>query len=495
MDLEEWARQVFENPAHLFFSLWQLASGLNTFQRTTSDPCADLVLAFDKSLSTESTEVAVRGIVDTILSAKNDVRSRKHGTVLCAMRCIDQKFLTIHPRSQCTIHKGIEVESPVDWLCDLAETRALAGSYYSVGGMHLISRGPLTRQARAQFAGGGERLQDYFSALAVVPSTYRNNESQIRVRHAVLASGGISGVAKAENLGSERVAFAPVARKNEDLRIVQSEVGGQGFIEVEMTVDAASILTNVIREVGSVDLLIAPEMTVNQASAENIAENIRAGTFPSPRMAVVGSGNSSEISGDGLCWNQASILNQFGVILWQQRKVWTSGFNSTRAAEYGLTCPDGKFLLEKNAESTEVVIADIDGLGRCVVLICQDLESKPLAADLLLDYQPDWVLVPILDQGITPGRWAHQRAFELSANSSARFLVASSLSLVPEGCSTIPPCGFAIGPKAMSDDGRDSDRTFKAAIVDPKGAREFVTIQWRNGDWEQTVMNAQSSKE
>ena len=198
---------------------------------------------------------------------------------------------------------------------------------------------------------------------------------------------------------------------------------------------------------------------------------------------MAGSGNSVETQ-DDLPWNEARVLNGVGVELWRQKKIWQAGLDAARAKDLNLNPgPTGR-LMEKNHAGTEVVVADIDSLGRCVILICQDIQSYPLASDILRNYQPDWVFVPIMDWGTGTERWAHQRAYELSAISQARFLIASSLSMVEKLKKDEQPCGLAVGPRVglEEDDGRVCEPAFVKSS--PHG---YGLVEWRS-TWGKTAV-------
>jgi hypothetical protein len=128
-------------------------------------------------------------------------------------------------------------------------------------------------------------------------------------------------------------------------------------------------------------------------------------------------------------------------------------------------------------------------LGRCVILICQDIEARPLAEDLIRHFQPDWVFMPILDPGITVGRWAHQRTFSLSAVSQARFLVACSTTMVrwPDNCSDEPACGLAVGPKETTPP--DQGRLHTLVSIVAGSSPGYATVTWGSGLWEKTTLS------
>jgi hypothetical protein len=478
---------IFSTPAHLFIGLWAIANDLTTHQRTTADPCDDLRDLLSAALAQDSGSDASAAVVDILRHLSTDLVHRRNGGVLAAMQAIDDEFLHIHPRHR--ILPKVTAKRHTQWLIEQQEERLMSGFYAEDAGLRLIARGPLTTKARGQFSSSGESIADYFTGLTLAPAMLKNAHRTIDIHHIVVPVGGLTGVDIGE-IGKEKVGFVPVAKKVNELTLSCRADGKQKFLEVGLSIDAIEVFRRVIGLSGGIDILMAPELVVSESSVAELADILRTSKANHPRLLVAGSGNTSSIDDDGFSWNESAILNKFGTVLWRQKKTWTSGIGRARAEQYGLDCEEGEFLLERNAESSTVVVADLEGMGRCVTLICQDIEAKPMAADLILYYQPDWIFVPILDQGVGTGRWAHARAFELSAISAARYLISSSLSLVPRPITTLPVCGLAIGPKQAIDKGVDGDRAFQNACIDPDSDVDMVEIQWRNGDWKQTSISA-----
>jgi hypothetical protein len=145
--------------------------------------------------------------------------------------------------------------------------------------------------------------------------------------------------------------------------------------------------------------------------------------------------------------------------------------------------------MEDNASANEIVVADIDGLGRSVILICQDLQTQPLAPEIIRIFQPDWVFTPILDHGADAGRWAHQRIFDLSCLSHARFLVACCTALADKlDIKKTVMCGLAAGPRESTD--VDAERAVLTAAVQSGAKPGFAVIAWRANYWLESSLGA-----
>jgi hypothetical protein len=136
--------------------------------------------------------------------------------------------------------------------------------------------------------------------------------------------------------------------------------------------------------------------------------------------------------------NESRATTGCGATLWIQRKIQAAGFDKKQAMKLGLDIRNQHFVKEDTASGDSVVVTDIDGLGRCITLTCQDIMANPLSEALIRQFQPDWVFVPVLDSNLRIGRWAHQRAFSLSRESRARFVIAKSLVMAKKLCEKIP---------------------------------------------------------
>jgi hypothetical protein len=140
-------------------------------------------------------------------------------------------------------------------------------------------------------------------------------------------------------------------------------------------------------------------------------------------------------------------------------------------------------MMEDNASGSEIVVADIDGLGRCVVLICQDCEMPVAAPELFTAYQPDWVFTPIYDCSIDKGRWIHARAFGLSALSQARCVAVTHMGFAPAGGAM----GIAVGPKETASGHLDEvDRAVALVKISTATSSCAASVQWGATGWEQS---------
>lgn len=481
------------SPAHAFMELWEIVAGLSGFARTTyEDPGQNFKDSIDFCMQADNASEAydkVRGVIEN--AVKGRVRSGVNGILIVAMQRIDWAFLKIHPRVQ---NLPPALATPTDlpnWLREQKSQRIVDGCYLRDEEVRLICRGPLQRLPRAEFSSNAEDMVDMFVALAVAPNYLERGRRRIDIDQVVIPVARSAGISSGGDPGKEKIAFVPIFEDAGDLHMSAEKIEKQDFVDFRMApgINAAKILDTAIRSFAEpIDIVLAPELVMSEKHCDEFASNLDKAPLPTIRMILAGSGNTEAISADGIPWNEARVLNGRGHEIWRQRKLWPASLSSLRATQYAIP-HTGSSVLEKNAEGECLVIADVDGLGRCVILICQDVEARPLAEDLIRQFQPDWVIVPILDPGIEPGRWVHQRTFALSNVSNARYLVVSSTGLSKvTGASQPVACGIAVGPISASADGEDAGRVFVEAIIPSGNAIRLSTITWRAPGWQLTQM-------
>lgn len=421
--------------------------------------------------------------------------SQFRGQVLTIMRAIDRAFYQIHPRVLTRVPtRGGRLTVPA-WLQDAREMREVTGAYYETEGRRLIARGPLCRSSRQPVASNADSLADRFCALDVVATCLDQEGRKISITHQFIPVDAARGVTPSAKSGHETIVFIPVAEESHDISKNHIRRGDNLFVDfrAHASIDPAQCIVEALTQAGSADIALAPELVVSEEEADKIADGLLHSGC-SHRLVISGSG-ATRAKMDDQPWNEARVFNGYGAELWRQRKVWPAGITRELALQYGLPDPADGQIFEDTASGHEITVVDADGLGRCLILICQDLQARPLADNLVRTYQPDWIFVPVMDAGVAIGRWAHRRSLELSTLSQARFLISSSLSLAELLKVTPPPaCGLAVGPSspAPPETGlvTDEERMVKEAHVGASKRPAFASLTWRSGDWSTTIVSA-----
>lgn len=409
-------------------------------------------------------------------------RRRRAGLLLGLMRAIDDAMAQVHPRSR-LLPPGFAPPAPPEWVKQTGEHRSARGYYAKTDTHYLIPRGPFGRNAREPFHEAGFSLPDQFAYLGCGPKQLAHDAGAAKIEIRVVAQGSASGVpVRPKRAGRERVTFMPLAEANTDLTATISEIDGVRVIDVEKgsTFSPLTAFMRAARDNSDNDILIGPELAIDAGDLLTFADALADG--PSPRLIVAGSG-LMPCSTDAPPLNEAVVMNGLGAELWRHRKVWPYGMGQDTYERLDIKgLPKTGQLMERISAGDVITVADVDALGRCVVLICQDIMMS-LMADLLRTWQPDWVIVPILDSGTDLERWPSRRAAELSGESQARFLIVSSLTMVHwlKDKSAVPEeakMGAAIGPRKIAVGNDDLARQGKDVACESPD-RRHGTVEWR----------------
>lgn len=482
---------TFANPADLFLALWNKANDLTSFQRMTAPGDKNLRCQLDAALNLSFATMAAARCWQLIADTDGMVGS---GSLLTAMHAIDDIFSLIHPR--CQFGPARHGPNLPKWLRELRDRRMVATDYAYDNHHRLVPRGPLSRLPRDPIAAHAECLADRFHALAVVPQSVAIHTRTIHIRQSVIDKSVAHGIPSTSQPGRETIAFVPVAEYKSHLRLTERKVDEQTFVDFRLApkLNAADRVVQALQAVGKADIAFAPELVMREEHAKQLGQQLRCMTA-APKLIIAGSGQTSATNRDGQPWNEAWAMNAAGAPLWKQRKLWPAGIDATRARNYGLSKVDNhKLGMEDTGEGDTLVIADIDGMGRCLILICQDIQAEPLVTQVLQFFQPDWVFVPILDTGIKPGRWAHQAFFVHSELSNARFMAISSTALarLAKQKGKIP-FGLAVGPKHANSKNHDLGRAIKSVSPEKSQLPHHGKLIWGDGSWQLSKLSSKKT--
>lgn len=467
-------------PANFFVEQWIEASGWRSSLLTSAVPPDEQFLkCVRQALKEHDGSDAYSKLKDLI---DTDLGYRRNGRILAILSEIDKFFLAIHPRSymdSSTIQSRL---GAYHWLKQLQLVRLVRGEYFRTDQLRLIPRGPLTRLHRPEDATSAHCFSDRFAALAVVPDNVMLEDIRVPILHLVKGGGAADGIIGSVGYKDRTVAFVPVAEDKSHLQAIQRSTNQQHFVDYSTasSINVPQALDAILKAIGFADIVLAPEMVVSEVDAASVKTNItnRPGEF---RFFLAGTGCTQD-SENGQPWNEARVFNGAGATIFKQRKLWQAEIRPQRVEDFGLQPCEGR-IMEDNASGEELSVADLDGFGRCLILICQDLQARPLVESIIQKFQPDWIFVPILDMGISEGRWTHQRSFELSGLSPARFLVVSSLALASKSGLKDAACGMAVGPK--DGDEEITPRKICLAKIDSSKAEGYALISWADA-WGET---------
>lgn len=477
------------SPAETFIRMWMEARHWSPMRRARSaaDPAKRGLV--ERIIGQEDGDEVSLNLMDLVEQERARSGESPVGLILATLKALDEKFYAVHPRvGRVPVALAARPSLP-DWLDAAVADRVMQGYYARLDGFILLPRGPLHRPAALPSSRSAESMRDRYRALAVAKDVSAQEHRPIRIDVAFIGQAAMHGVVSPTVLGEEAIAFVPVAVAQDDLERTARDDGDERFVAVGPAAgfDPASILIQAIRQTGEADIVIAPEFAIPTVASESLSRKLKASPVQA-KLIVAGSGNTVP-DANGHVWNEARVYNHRGVEVWRQQKIWPAGILEGRALDYGLGRPGATGLVFEDTDADDTCrVVDIEGFGRAVVLICQDLQSYPLASDLMTQYEPDWVFTPILDNGVKIGRWMHQRAYDLSKLGQSRFVVSSSTSMRFWGSgppADMPSVGLAVGPAEPA--GTETPRAVvEAALALPTD--HVVKVTWGHGRWLQTSL-------
>lgn len=477
------------NVGELFVRYWRWAAAWSPTERLSASLKNEEFDAYVRHALSKEEEVDVLGALQKVIPRHDEAVSRPQ--ILALLQRIDDVFLLIHPRSL-SASGEIRIDRVPTWLRRYREIRNTDGIYAKNDEFCLLPRGPLCRSPRDEFASHAEAISDRFSALTVYAASMQHQQMQLSIKHLVVSLSAVDGVSPVKRRGHEKIVSVPMMEAEDDLHLHLSEVGGREYVSYSLspTVDAVDRLSRAAKSGAGGDLLLAPEFAVDATAADAITKHLQNTPGLGYGLIAAGTGDATGPAGEPP-FNEMRLLNGLGVPLWRQRKIWPAFISDDVARQLGLE-PKTKQLYEASSSCRSLTIADVDALGRVMVLICQDFKM-PAAATLIEELQPDWVIVPVMDTGVSPARWSHQRAFELSEITQSRFLICSGLSMALRMELSEPiPCLSAIGPKVPSD-ASDLHRAFIAEAARGAAGERYAELTWRTSGWQQTILETRGA--
>lgn len=506
--LADW--KELPQPADLILKVWFYAARWTPSDRDTANTSDEFLEdQLDAAARHDDGRVAVSALMEAILQywpQRTDIYQHQHqaaGILLIFLSVMDEIFRLVHPRTV-LLPPGYTSLLPVPlWLKELEFERKRIGWYGINQETWLIPRGPFLRVARDPIASFADNLADRFTAISVCNRQIPEAQRPINIKLCPVGSDAARGVPQPDRPGHETVGFVAVAEAPDDLDVLVDERGGRSYVDFRPSsnLNVSERIFSAADSLNSVDLLVCPELTVGHEDAIALGGLLEANGRKLAGLVLAGSGLSVDMHADERHWNEAVLLNGAGVVLAKQRKVWPFGMARAKANSYEIlaaTSPTAGLVMENVASGSEISVIDLTGFGRIVIFICQDFEAQPLVSEIIQQYQPDWVLVPILDHSIKGFGWTNNRSFSLSGMSQARFIVSNSLSLFrrAEGLDASPPAiGLAVGPRNPTQDfnGLDAEtsRAFALAKIDSKTSPYYALLTWRDtgSDWKQFVLS------
>jgi predicted amidohydrolase len=283
-----------------------------------------------------------------------------------------------------------------------------------------------------------------------------------------------------------RIGFVPLAEAPDDLRFEMLQRRSTAYLDVHPSNEAfiADRAAGAIEAACAtgVHICVLPELCVSPAVADRIQQTLAlCGVDSELRLVVAGSGMHAAADGVSGSHNECHIFDRIGRRLWRQPKINAYAMDHGKMREYGLTPVKDAAHMELSRPGDTLYIQESAGLGRMMVLICEDLEQVDPGRHAREAFPPDWVFSPILDGSIQPGRWVHQAGFRAASESRCRVIVANSMIL---NARTASPgvCTFGL----CIDDARSRRIQFVQCTAGPGTSPVVGYVDWEPDGWLET---------
>jgi len=347
--------------------------------------------------------------------------------VMCAL---DQVAMSIHPAFPSRL-PGI-ARAPSAMLAAMKAARTSDGHYADIAGIGMVvPKGHLMKRNRPNDRedASGTDLAHQFEHLTLV--AHLGHGRSLRF----LSPPPSKFLVPPDR--AECVGLAPIAEDKDDLRFEPSKRGKRAYLDtlpgaVDLPDRMGVAVTSLLDD--GAGIIVLPELVTGPGVADTLSGTLRArGSTGTPALVLAGTGATVAVHpGSNRPYNEAVLMSAGGRILARQRKLHVFNMDKGRMKACGIAPAPGcetRNHLEDAAPGGELLVCDLHGLGRVMVLICEDLQQQTPGGDVALVVRPDWILTPVLDISQTEGRWTHARAIEIGRKTQSRVIVSCSATL------------------------------------------------------------------
>lgn len=401
--------------------------------------------------------------------------------VMCAL---DEAAMYIHPAMRTRTPTRSTTLAGI--LTRMKQDRTAEGHYGKIGNVgfvlpkgHLVSTKPRTDFNEAS----GADLAHQFSYLSFVPAPSAGQT----LKPIVVPPSKLAVDARRANL----VGMAPIAEDGGDLSFSVSTRLSHPFLDanpLESPLSARICDTTEAMIDRGAGLIVLPELVTSASAVTQLSDKLRLKGRTDGSLIVAGTGPSAASSPtNNRPYNEAVVMTASGEELYRQRKLNPFNMAADRMGQCQIDRAAGhedKNHLEDCAMGTELVVCDIIGLGRVIVLICEDIEQEHPGGTVCSRTFPDWIVTPILDVKLEFGRWTHRRAIEIARKTLSRVVVSCSATLTvrKEGYGTLQSAPLDAIATGLCFDGMEE---LKGRFVKVGGTvtGRCDVVEWSAASW------------
>ncbi|MEI9850332.1 MAG: nitrilase-related carbon-nitrogen hydrolase [Sphingomonas sp.] len=248
------------------------------------------------------------------------------------------------------------------------------------------------------------------------------------------------------------VGFAPLGQARDDIAIedlIEDSLRWYDAQPIDLGARAAQAVEALCK--AGANVIIFPEATMHASAHASLRAAIAEFGYRSQLRLVI-AGSTPRDNRGGKPFNEAILYDARGAEIGRQSKLHRWNLDEGQRRPLGLApdMPADQKLFERITPGDSVTIFEMPGLGRLVVMICEDLSRSEPGAFLRSNLMLDWVFTPILDKSIESWRWMAQEFGKRAAQTGrCRVAVGNSLSLTHRliEAGILPretPCGAAV---------------------------------------------------
>jgi predicted amidohydrolase len=301
------------------------------------------------------------------------------------------------------------------------------------------------------------------------------------------------------------VAIAPLLETGEDLAITLSACGGWYCVRPTYSPKRLTATLHAALDLKA-ELLFLPECTVSVEQLNwlqgEIPTTMRSyfrtrGELPSLRYVLAGVASPASYPSQGA--NYVIIFDNEGQEICRQDKLFRWNLNQDQIKRYGLDIDlntKSVEIKENIAGGSEVMVVDLEGVGRFITLICADVDENAPGDWLLAHVRTDWLNAPIMDKSTCwtfdpkglRGPWITRRAYRAACASQCKVVVSNSMTLTHRLNRTNEQLGvdkiFSQCGIGLLLDGGGATVTFRQVMAPLRAVTPIVVAElWKN-NWD-----------
>jgi predicted amidohydrolase len=339
----------------------------------------------------------------------------------------------------CGLDRALAHVNPHTATYDQGALRSIAVRYAETG---RLSSGAVSGALLPRFASAGrgatipEALSEAFTSVVRVPE-----EAWARTSHTTLPAHSDFG--RLDRQRGVLVGCAPLIESLDELEFELSEAEGSRLFSIgpslaPVQMRIASVLRRLDEQGAAVGVM--PELTLS----DELLEGWRTAVLENPpdrtsrlKWLLVGTGPLGRAEPPP---NRGVLIDRrTGDVLLSQDKIYPFTLQEAQLREWGLERALGSRACTEYMTRGEKITVAESGLGRVVMLICEDLSRIAQLGEPLLQHGISHAFAPVFSAETRAHYWEHAHAKDFAAQVGTQVVVANSLAVARAAGAEDPP--------------------------------------------------------